>query len=262
VRSLVDLQEQFAHAMTSGDGAALRESLAGGREPRTRLAIHLRHYVVSLTAALCDKYPAVVWLVGASVVCDAARAYARSHPPSQPCIAEYGGDFPEFIGRHSRAAHLPYLAAFASLEWAVGRVSIATDAPALSWAEIARKGGAERLIDSVVTPQPGLRYLRMPWRVDELMQAYLGGAAPARFVLLESATSIEVRGARGAVRFARLGAAEFAFRTALAARQTIGDAAEAALELDAAFDTGVALRELVAGNLVIGISAAAHGQQQ
>jgi hypothetical protein len=261
VPSLVDLQERFAHAMTSGDGAALRESLAGGREPGTRLAIHLRHYVASLTVALCDKYPATVWLVGASLVRDAAGAYARSHPPSQPCIAEYGRDFPEFIGRHSGAADLPYLAAFASLEWAVGRVSIATDAPALSWAEVAREG-SERILDSVVTLQPGLLYLRAPWRVDELMQAHLSGAAPTRFVLLESPTLIEVRGTRGTVRFARLGAAEFAFRAALAAQQTIGDAAEAALELDDAFDTGVALRELITSGAVTGISAAAREKQR
>ncbi len=247
--ALADLQRSFAHAMTSGDGAAVGRQLRGGHDPGKRLAIHLRHYAASLAAALCDKFPASTWLIGAVAMREAAQAYARLHPPLQPCIAEYGRDFPAFLARHPAAARLPYVRSFAELEWAVARASIAVDAPPLSWVELAARG-AERLVESSLVLQAGVHYVRADWCIDELMQAYLSGAAPERFVLADADTRIEVRGARGAFTLARLDAATFAFRTTLAAGRTVGEAADAALTVDQAFDPGGALRALADAELV------------
>jgi hypothetical protein len=212
----------------------------------------LRHYSTSLSTALCDKFPASAWLVGGDVVREAANAYIRRHPPLQPCIAEYGRDFPRFLASQPRAAHLPYVTSFAELEWAVGQASIAVDARPLSWAELASLG-AERLVDSTLRLQPGVHYVRAPARIDELMRTYLGAARPARFVLVETVTLVEVLGARGAFRLTRLDEPNFAFRTALHRGRSIGDAADAALGMDATFDAGNALRDLVAAGLVTGI---------
>jgi len=249
---LADLQDSFARAMTAGDAAPFDAALVGGLEPRRRIAIHVRHYETSLTAALCDKFPASAWLAGADLVRDAARAYARSHPPSQPCIAEYGADFPRFLAAHGRAPSVPYLESFAALEWAVGQASIAIERAPCSWAELASRG-PERLLDSTLSLQPGVHYRHSRWRVDELMTTYLSGAEPARFVLAESSTCVEVRGALGAVRLARLDAAAFAFRSALAEGRSIGEAAAAALDCDAGFDSGAALRSLTQAGLVTGV---------
>jgi hypothetical protein len=159
VHALVDLQRSFARAMTSGNGAALGGHLRGGPDLDKRLVIHLRHYATSLTAALCDKFPASTWLLGTEVVREAAAAYVRLHPPLQPCIAEYGRDFPQFLARHPRATRLPYVRSFAELEWAVAQASIAVDAHPLSWTELAASG-AERLVDSRLALQPGVHYVR------------------------------------------------------------------------------------------------------
>jgi hypothetical protein len=247
--ALVELQRHFARAMTTGDGDAFAAVLRGGFDPGARLAIHLRHYATSLATAICEKFPATAWIVGAAAMREAARAYVRACPPLQPCIAEYGREFPRFLARHDCAADLPYLGELAELEWAVAQASIAVDAPSLSWAELASRG-AERLLDSTLVLQPGARYVRCAWRVDELVQAYLGGTAPDRFVLLDVSTPIEVLGARGAFRLTRLDSAAFEFRAALAAGRTIGDAAEIALAIDPAFDPGNALRALVDARLV------------
>jgi hypothetical protein len=244
--------------MTSGDAAAVGGQLRGGRDPGQRLAIHLRHYATSLAGALCDKFPASAWLIGAEAMREAAQAYARLHPPRQPCIAEYGRDFPQFLSGHPRAARLPYVRSFAELEWAVAQASIAVDAPPLSWTELAACG-AEGLIESRLALQPGVHYVRADWRIDELMQTYLSGVAPERFVLVDAATRIEVRGARGTFKLVRLDAATFAFRTSLAAGRTVGEAADAALTLEQGFDPGSALRVLVDAELV---TAGATGTQE
>jgi hypothetical protein len=254
VLGLSELQRELAHAMTSGDGAAAVERLRGGSDPAARLAIHLRHYTASLAAALCDKFPASGWLAGADVVRDAAVAYARQQPPMQPCIAEYGQDFPQSLARHPRAQRLPYLASFAELEWAVGRAAIAIHMPPASWTDLVACG-ADRLLDSTLVLQPGLHYVRAEWRIDELMQTYLGGVASDRFVLLAAATPLEIRGARGTFQLTRLDTGTFAFRAALAAGRTISDAADAALSRDLDLDPGAALRTLVEAGLVIGSSA-------
>ncbi|HLF11432.1 MAG TPA: DNA-binding domain-containing protein [Gammaproteobacteria bacterium] len=242
--SLADLQSSVARAMTTGVREPVVARLVGGANPGKRLDIHLRHFEQSLTAALRDKFAACAWLAGADLVSAAARAYVHAHPPRQPCIAEYGDDFPRFLANYGRAPTIPYLESFAELEWAVGQVSIAIDYPPLSWPELTRFGSA-RLVDSALSLQPGVRYLRSAWGVDELMTMYLRGTEPERFVLPESDTFIEVRGARGTVHLARIDGATCTFRAELAAGKSIGDAAGHALEYDSTFDPGAALRLLV-----------------
>jgi hypothetical protein len=253
MQSLAELQTALARALTTGDLSDFDPALIGGVQPRNRVAIHLRHYEVSLTGALCDKFPALQWLLGEENVRAAARAYVRLRPPEQPCIAEYGGDFPQFLAAHSRASSIPYLASFGALEWAVGQVSIATEPPPCPWATLSHLG-PEQLTDATLSLQPGLRYARSTWRIDELMTTYLSGAEPARFVLREANTLIEVRGARGNVRLARLDSPTFAFRSALAKAQSVSDAATVALDFDPAFDAGAALRSLAHEGLVAAIS--------
>jgi hypothetical protein len=256
--SLADLQGRVARAVMTGDIEPVAAALVGGSDPRTRLAIHRRHYHTSLTAALLGKFPATAWLAGAGFVAGAARAYVEARPPRRPCIAEYGADFPQFLAIHGRAATLPYLQSFAELERAVAEVSIAIALPSAAWAEIASLG-MERLLDLRLAMQPGLRYLSAAWRVDELMRLYLDAAEPETFVLPKADTFVEVRGARGALRMTRLDPAVFAFRKALHAGQSIAVAAEAALACDLAFDAGAALRQLAQSELVTRSAGASQG---
>jgi hypothetical protein len=254
VPSLVELQDAFARAMTTGDAGCLDATLIGGTAPPQRLRIHLRHYEASLTSALLEKFPACAWLLGGECVREAARAYVHLVPPCQPCIAEYGHLFPEFLAGYGRATALPYVASFAKLEWAFAQASIATGAAPCSWQELASLS-VERLLDSALALQPGLRYCESPWRVDELLTVYLEGTQPERFVLEREDTFIEIRGARGSVSLGRLDGAAFAFRSALNDGRSIGDAAAAALERDSGFDAGAALKSLAEAGLVTGVSA-------
>jgi hypothetical protein len=253
MRSLADLQGTFARALTAGAAATpFAAELVGGADSAARFAIHQRHYESSLTDALRTKFPACAWLAGADVVAAAARAYARRYPPSRPCIAEYGREFPGFLAAFGRG--LPYLESFAELEWAVGQASIAVERTPCSWTEVSRLD-PERLVDSRLVLQPGLHYLASSWRIDELMTTYLGGSEPERFELVESNTWVEVRGARGEVGVSRLEPSVFEFRTALAAGIPLGEAASRALDTDASFDAGAALRTLADTRLITEVAA-------
>ena len=97
------------------------------------------------------------------------------------------------------------------------------------------------------------------WPVDELLQVYLGGAAPAQMAFDPADVRLEIRGARGTFQFARLSPATFGFRRALAEGRTIGTAVAAAQALDPAFDAGVALGTMFAESLVVAIEVASNG---
>jgi putative DNA-binding protein len=245
--SLAEVQRRFARAVLAGETEPVVPLLIGGAGPRARLEIHRRHYEASLTTALTQKFPATAWLIGAGALAAAARAYLSTHPPAAPCVAEYGAGFPEFVAARA-PAELPYLASFATLEWQVGQASIAVDREQLAWSTVANRG-AHSLLDAHLVLQPGLRYLRSAWRVDELLGAYLGGSAPETFVLSTEAAPLEVRGARGAVSIACLAEGTYEFRCALASGRSIGDSAERALERDGSFDAGRALHDLVGAGL-------------
>jgi hypothetical protein len=246
---LADVQARVRTALVTGDLASVDAMLRGGRDPSRRFAIHHRHYETSLVEALLTRYPATVWLLGSDPVTAAARAFVRAYPPRKPCIAEYGEDFPCFLAGSRGVADLPYLADFSTLEWQVGRLALGADGPRVTLSQLAALGPV-LLEQSRLALQSGVTYLHVTWNVDELMTAYLSGTIPDRFELNAGDVWLEVRGNRGEVRITRLTHALFAFRVAVRDGQAVGDAAAAALDVDASLDPGEALGALATDGLI------------
>ena len=258
--SLAETQLRIRRAVVDGDTAGTALLLIGGRNPGRRLAIHARHYRASLVAAIRTKFPATAWLLGTPVLDEAAQEFVRRHPPSTPCIAEYAEEFPGFLSTYLGAARVPYLCSFAELEWHLGQVAIAVDQPALAL-DAFSTFEIRTLMDTSLTLQSGLRYLRASWPVDDLMKLYLTDTAPAEYRLAPTDVWLEVRGSRGEFHLDRLDAAEFIFRQAVLERQSIGAAAERALDAGAGFDVGRAFTTLVRGGYVIGTTSPDRGGQ-
>jgi hypothetical protein len=225
--------------------------LAGGRDARRRLEVHRRHYHASLAQVVVDRFPAAAWLVGPQLVSDAARAFVTACPPTRPCLAEYGSEFPAFLSAHPAAESLPYLRDFLELEWHVGTVAVEIEHPPATMALFAGMA-ADAVTDAGITLQPGVRYLSTSWPVDALMTLYLTESEPDRFFVQPGEAGIEVRGARGDVRMRQLSRGDFAFRSALTGGSLLGEAAECALAADGTFDPGQGLSDVVAEGLVTG----------
>ena len=242
--SLVDLQQQVRHAVVDRDSASIASLLIGGVQPARRFDIHRRHYEESLTSAVIGRFAATAWLIGTARLEHAARAFVHAQPPTAPCIADYGSAFPGFLSTWPDVAHLTYVPAFADLDWHLGRLAVCVDEPPVERGELMHIGPGD-LAESRVTIQPGIHYLAAPWPIDTLIQMHLADSSPDAWTLRAEDVHLEVRGARGALRFTRLSAGFFAFRTALACGGTLGDAAARALALDDAFDPGAALVALL-----------------
>jgi hypothetical protein len=169
----------MASALVTGATNPCADMLAGAGRPSQRFAVHARHVHASLTRAIVERFPATVWLAGSALVSEAAAAFARRHPPTRPCMAEYGETFPSFLGTWPGAVDLPYLAQFATIDWHLGRLAVATNDP------------------SVV--------LRLDWSLDELMTFFLSDQAPEAYTLRSETVWLEVRGARGELSLTRTG---------------------------------------------------------
>jgi hypothetical protein len=208
---------------------------------------------LSLVTALLDRFPATVWLVGTPLVTDAARAFIQAHPPTRPCIAEYGEDFSRFLAVRSGATQVPYLGQFAELEWHLGRLALAVEGPRLTDLSTI---DSTRIAHAQLTLQPSLHYLHLDWGLDRLIALYLTDSEPESYALDVNDTWLELRGVRGDLRMNRLTRGEFTFRSALLAGTALGDAAIATIEVDPGFDPGTALMALLSEGLVASISDA------
>jgi hypothetical protein len=254
VLPLAEIQSLVQRGVLFGEISRLTPLLAGGQYPERRFAIHQRHYETSLIAALLDKFPATVWLAGARLVTETASRFVHESPPQAPCIAEYGGAFPEYLSECSGAEHMPYLGDFAQLEWHVGHVAIAVDVPPVSIERLSIIP-SDALPDTFVTLQPGVRYFRSSWPVDELMKLYLNDTAPECFSMDGLDIWLELRGERGKFHIKRLDAASFIFRESFSCQDcSLVDAAERALDVDAVFDPGVGFSAMIAEGLVAAIA--------
>ena len=246
---LGDLQADIATAVVEHAIPASASLLTGGDDPTRRFAIHSRHYTTSLTRSLVERFAATVWLAGSELVTQAALEFVRLHPPTRPCIAEYGKGFPAYLASCG-ATQMPYLGQFATLDWHLGRLAIAVDAAplqALPNCDPARLGGARLALEA------GTEYVTLDWSLDELIGFYLSGEAPEQYSLRNESVWLEVRGCRGELWMNRLTKSDYVFREAVGEGRTLNCAAEMAAGTDESFDAGRATLAMLQGGLICGL---------
>jgi hypothetical protein len=239
----------FAAAVVVGPTPSAASILAVA--PQSRLHIYRNHYLVTLEAALASTFPAVAAVVGRAYFAQAARRFVAAHPPSGPCLHEYGGDFPRFLGDLPDADRLPYLSDLASLEWAINLAYHAPDRPAMSPDRL-RSIAAGRCRDLVFATHPSLRLVASRYPLTEIYWATLPDCPPDHRVDIGAGgeTVLVIREDDG-VSFRRLGGAERLFLGHLSGGVSVVRAAAAAEREDPDFDLAAALGGLLeAGALV------------
>jgi hypothetical protein len=169
-----------------------------------------------------------------------------------PCIAEYGDRFPTWLAGYLDVPRVPYVEAFAALDWQLGRLAVSADAPALDPSQVACLS-PDVLTDAVLALQDGTYYTQAEWPIDVLMRAFLGERTSGHLAVARQPVWLEARGSRGVVSIGRLSEAEWEFRSAIQQARPIGVAAERAWQFDPRFDPGVALANLFTVALISGI---------
>lgn len=161
-RSVLLEDDSIAAAFIVDDGLA----------PERRLSIYRNNFVSTLTTALRLSFPVTYRLVGAEFFDGAAQTFVREQPPRAACLDEYGGGFPEFLGRFPPAATVAYLPEVARLEWAINLALHAPDVEALDVARLASLEQADH--DHVwFAAHPSISLLTSNYPVDAIWRAVL-----------------------------------------------------------------------------------------
>lgn len=248
--ALRELQLAFKDGLLGGDGeAALAQIEGDGLDPRARLAVYRHHILTTLTAALEAAYPVVCRLVDRRFFAYAADAFIGQHPPTGPCLAEYGAAFPDFLAGFPPCQGHPYLPDVARLEWAIHRASETLEAAPLDHARLSAVTPADmpRLRFAM---DPTLSFLASPWPVDTIWRVHQdGGERAQRVDLGAGGVCLEVRAGGEEVIMRALEPATYAFRDALARGLALGEAASLTLESHPSFDLINAVQKVLEDRL-------------
>lgn len=254
--ALHELQAAIGSAMRGGDaGAAAREIEPDGLAPEARLEIYRHHVLTTLTSALEATFPVICRLVDRRFFAYAADAYVRAHPPTRPCLFEYGDSFPDFLAAFPPCGDLAYLPDVARLEWAMSAALHAPDVDAMDPACLAHVA-AEDMPRLTFTVDPSVSFLASPWPVDRIWRANHDedGASSDPVDLASGGVRLEIRRAGDVATVRSLDAADHALRTALARGGALEDAATAALGVDPNFDLTAALHALLDERIFTGFA--------
>jgi hypothetical protein len=243
--ALRDTQAAF-HAALLGDepAAAIRDISGDGLAPEARLAIYRHHVAETLGDLLQAVYPVVCRLVDARFFAYAADRFIAAHPPTSPCLFEYGEAFADFLAYFEPCRALTYLPDVARLEWALNRAEHADDAATLD-VRLLGEVPAEDFDRLTFRLHPSVTLLRSPWPIDRIWRASQLDAGPDTTVDVQSASaSLQVWRRNEDVLLRPLASADFAFRLALADGRTLGTSAEIASAADPGFDLAASLSGL------------------
>lgn len=241
-------QAQFRKAVFDPDLPA-PEGLSNGRgTPATaRFDVYRNNVAVGLTEALETGFPVIRKLIGEENFSAIAGVFLRRHPPASPVLFMYGVEFPGFLRGFEPLQHLGYLGDVAAVEMAIRQSYHSADAPPI---DPARLGDvpAERLGDLRMRLAPALRLVRSPWPIHDIwaFNTYNDRPKPraeAQDVLVTRTEFDPVP------HLLPVGGA--ALIEALQSGRTLGEAADAAAGVDAAFDLGPLLTLLLNQGAII-----------
>ncbi len=246
--SLDTLQRTVARSVLCGNNFGLAPLLeAGQSDPYGRLRIYQNNTRASLTATLEAVFPVTVKLVDERFFRYAASEFVRRHPPREPRLSRYGGDFPGFLRAFDGLEDMPFVAATARLEWAIAEALHISARPACTLADLG-KADPEAMPELIL--QPSLRMVVSRWPALSIWSAHQGGEPMQVDASQRHLERTALWRSGESVRFARLPAAHFAFCYTLKAGLGLEKAVTRALVHDPMFDVLGALVGLFRDGLV------------
>lgn len=225
--ALARFQDDFAQALLATDDAVSPALATLTAQPA--FAIYRNTVMKSCIDALQANYPAINRLVGEEWLRAAAAVYVRETLPAQPMLLHYGADFADFLARFEPVAELPYLPGVARLD--------------RFWTEAHAAASEDSLIPAALTQLATQNFFRARLLPHTATRWAWFAEAPIYTIWSRNRSDDVVDGdidwqAEGAlltrpqdaVQWRALDRAGCAFLGICAARGTVADATQAALE--------------------------------
>jgi hypothetical protein len=228
-------QRDFGRALLDGSGTS------------AALRVHRNTVMKGLVDALIANYPTVAQLVGDEWFEACALEYICTHPARSPVLALYGEQFPAFLAAFAPAAELPYLADVARIDRMWIEAHTAADAIALTSSSLARLTPSA-LAEHRMAVHPAARFAWVSHSAATIWIHHRTARAGEALTIADAEEGILLTRAVGKVEYALLDRAGLTFLERLRVGASLGAAATAALEIDAAADVASVLaRSLAAG---------------
>jgi hypothetical protein len=218
----------------------------GGLRPEARLQIYRNHVILTLTEALKATFPVVCRLVDERFFRYAANEYIGESLPSRPCLAEYGGSFPDFLATFPPCRELVYLADVARLEWAINlalhaEAADAADRPALCSS------------DPVLTIHPSLQLVASQWPIERIWRANQPDGDDDEIIDLDRGARLLVFRRDDRVVIIGIEESAYAFADGIAHGARLEEAIRAARRTAPGFNSAAALDLLFTEGLIVGV---------
>jgi hypothetical protein len=130
---LPELQRAFAARMLTGDDAIMPLIQDSRLERRDVLmGVYEHAYGSRLAEVLEGDYEKLHAALGADAFLQMAAGYLTAHPSRHPNARYFGAGLPAFLAETAPWSERPWLSELTALEWAMGEVFLAEDAPHLA----------------------------------------------------------------------------------------------------------------------------------
>jgi hypothetical protein len=207
------------------------------------LAVYRNTVWRGLIDALQAAYPAVARITGPEWFEACAGVYVRAHPPSDPVLARYGAEFPDFLRRFPPAAELPYLSETAAGERLWIEAHLAAEAPPFAPSSPTE----DNLLDRPLRLHPAVRLQRFQYPVGALLRLGRDADTP-ECAFGHIAWRSEIVGVfrpGGAVAIRVLDEGQYALLEACCKGRPLGEALLAAIQAGSEATASAGLSELV-----------------
>ena len=245
-------QSELAGALLDGtqaaDAAALFKGPAG--LVSQRLALYRGNLAETALKALSAAYPVLRQLVGADFFGGLARAFQRAHPSTSGDLNAYGAEFAQFLEDFEHVAAYPYFADMARCEWAVHRAHFAASAVAVEATQW-RSLTPDEFEQLHCRLHPACQLIESRWAVVEIWLAHQGAGEVVMPADLAVANFGVITRTDWRCAILPLCRASHAALSRLQTGASIGDAVDAALEIQADFNLGAALQQWLEHRLLV-----------
>jgi hypothetical protein len=244
--TLRKLQQRFAAALFDDRREALNEEIcADGIDVSERIAIYRNQLHAVFTRTLGLEFPVIEQLVGGGFFRRLGTEFQAAHPSRAGDLQHIGAPFAAYLKERFRGGAYDYLADVAALEWALQECMVAPEMAAFD-PQVLRGIDAADYAQLHFAMNPACRLVSSAYPVLAIWRANQPGAATSEIIdLANGPTRVLMQRSAQSVEFHSLTLPEFSLLDALARDFCLGDALEAALRCDAAFDLGAALRRFV-----------------
>lgn len=227
-----ELQAAFSAALFDGaHEAQILGHLTGGAE---RFSLYRGNLSATWDKVLSAAFPVIRALLGAEFFSALGRAFGMAHPSDDPDLNRFGAGFADFLARFEHVADYPYLPDMARLEWALHRSYYAPERQALGANALAALS-PDDFERARFALHPAASLFASAWAVVPLWLAHQPGqdAFPDDMATHSAAAIVRPQWKTEVV---PLDAAQYGALAALGAGNCMGEALDAAFDIDEHFD--------------------------